>query len=169
MATKEQFENNITEFNERMEKMLSYSIEELTREEELGTQFSFKEIEEDFVRIIDLFKRVKEVNLREVPFSLLNALNGQLNQAITYFDQAKDFNPAVNNAVNTRSAIITNITTKYDNYYTHSIPVLNIGLLNSNDLSVERSKMNQLIAELETQKETSKLASEKKLKELKLL
>jgi hypothetical protein len=113
-----------------------------------------------------LFKRVKEVNLREVPFSLLNALNGQLNQAITYFDQAKDFNPAVNNAVNTRSAIITNITTKYDNYYTHSIPVLNIGLLNSNDLSVERSKMNQLIAELETQKETSKLASEKKLKEL---
>jgi hypothetical protein len=166
MATKEQFENNITEFNERMEKMLSYSIEELTREEELGTQFSFKEIEEDFVRIIDLFKRVKEVNLREVPFSLLNALNGQLNQAITYFDQAKDFNPAVNNAVNTRSAIITNITTKYDNYYTHSIPVLNIGLLNSNDLSVERSKMNQLIAELETQKETSKLASEKKLKEL---
>lgn len=113
-----------------------------------------------------MFKRVKEVNLREVPFSLLNALNGQLNQAITYFDQAKDFNPAVNNAVNTRSAIITNITTKYDNYYTHSIPVLNIGLLNSNDLSVERSKMNQLIAELETQKETSKLASEKKLKEL---
>ena len=54
MATKEQFETTLNQVNDRLEKMLSYSIEELTREEELGTQFSFKEIEEDFVKIIDL-------------------------------------------------------------------------------------------------------------------
>ncbi len=166
MATKEQFETVLNQVNERLEKMLSYSIEELTREEELGTQFSFKEIEEDFVKIIDLFKRVKEVNLQEVPYSLLNAINAQINEAITYFDQVKTFDPTVNNAANTRTGLINNIQNKYDSYYTHSVPILSIGLLNSNDLSVERSKMNQLITELDKQREESELESESKLKEL---
>jgi hypothetical protein len=166
MATKEQFKTVLNELTERFETILSYKIEDLTREEELGTQFSFKETEEYFVKIIDLFKRVKEVNLQEIPFNLLNSFNAQLNQAITYFEQAKTFNPAVNNAVNTRSAIITNIQTNYDNYYTHSIPILSIGLLNSNNLSLERSKMNQLIADLENEKKESKEESEKKLNEL---
>ncbi len=148
MATQQQFDTILAQVNERLEKMLSYSIEELTREEALGTQFSFKELEEKFVKIIDLFKRVNEVNLKEVPYNLLNAFNGQINSAITYFDQAKNFNAAVNNSVATRNSLITNINNSYDNYYTHSIPILSIGLLNSNDLSLERSKMNQLIADL---------------------
>jgi hypothetical protein len=162
MATQQQFETILEQVNESIEKMLSYSIKELTREEELGTQFSFKEIEEKFVKTIDLFKRVKEVNLREVPYNLLNAFNEQINNAITYFDQAKNFNAAVNNSVITRKNLITNINNSYDNYYTHSVPILSVGLLNSNDLSSERSKMNQLIADLEVSKEDS----EKKLKEL---
>ena len=166
MATQEQYQTALTQVNERLEKMLSYSIEELTREEELGTQFSFKEIEEIFVKTIDLFKRVKEVNLNEVPYNLLNAFNAQINNAITYFDQAKDFNAAVNNAVGTRNTLITNIRNSYDNYYTHSVPILSVGLLNSNDLSLERSKMNQLISDLESEKEKSKTESESKLKEL---
>lgn len=166
MATQEQYQTALTQVNERLEKMLSYSIEELTREEELGTQFSFKEIEEIFVKTIDLFKRVKEVNLNEVPYNLLNAFNGQINNAITYFDQAKNFNAAVNNAVGTRNTLITNIRNSYDNYYTHSVPILSAGLLNSNDLSLERSKMNQLISDLESEKEKSKTESESKLKEL---
>lgn len=166
MATPEQFQATLSQVNERLEKMLSYSIEELTREEQLGTQFSFKEIEDFFVKTIDLFKRVKEVNLREVPYNLLKAFNGEIDNAITYFDQAKTFNAAVNNAVNTRNTLITNIQNSYDNYYTHSIPVLSVGLLNSNDLSLERSKMNQLIADLETERAKSKEESEKKLKEL---
>lgn len=166
MATQQQFETTLEQVNERIEKMLSYSIEELTREEELGTQFSFKEIEEKFVKTIDLFKRVKEVNLREVPYNLLNAFNGQIDNAITYFDQAKNFNATVNNSVTTRTSLITNINNSYDNYYTHSVPILSVGLLNSNDLSLERSKMNQLIADLETEKKQSKENSEKKLKEL---
>jgi len=166
MATKEQFETTLNQVNERLEKILSYSIEELIREEELGTQFSFKEIEDIIVKIIDLFKRVKEVNLQEVPYSLLNSFNGQINQAITYFDQAKTFDPKLNNASATRTGIINNIQNKYDNYYTHSVPILSIGLLNSNDLSVERSKLNQLIAELENQRKEAKEESEKKLKEL---
>jgi len=166
MATEQQIETTLTQINERFEKMFSYSIEELTREEELGTQFSFKEIEDYFVKIIDLFKRVKDVNLNEVPYNLLNSFNGQINNAITYFDQAKDFNPAVNNAVNTRKGIIDNIRNHFDGYHTHSVPILSVGLLNSNDLSLERSKMNKLIEDLEKERTLAKEESEKKLKEL---
>ena len=99
MATKEQFETVLNQLNERFETILSYKIEDLTREEELGAQFSFKEAEEYFVKIIDLFKRVKEVNLQEIPFTPLNSFNAQINQAITYFEQAKTFNPTINNAI----------------------------------------------------------------------
>lgn len=166
MATEQQIETTLTQISERFEKMFSYSIEELTREEELGTQFSFKEIEDYFVKIIDLFKRVKEVNLNEVPYNLLNSFNAQLNNAISYFDQAKDFNPAVNNAVNTRKGIIDNIRNHFDGYHTHSVPILSVGLLSSNDLSLERSKMNKLIEDLEKEKKLAKEESEKKLKEL---
>lgn len=166
MATQQQIETVLNEIGQRFETMFSYSIEELTREEELGTQFSFKEVEDYFVKIIDLFKRVKEVNLNEVPFNLLNSFNTQLKSAITYFDQAKDFNPAVNNSVVVRQGIIEHIRNNYDTYHTHSVPILSVGLLNSNDLSLERSKMNQLITELEIEKKKSKEESEKKLKEL---
>ena len=166
MATRQEIDTELNQINERFEKIFSYTIEELTREEALGTAFSFKEIEDYFVKIIELFKRVKEVNLKEVPFNLLKSFNAHLNNALTYFDQAKDFNPAVNNAAGVRQGIITNLSNTFDAYYAHSIPILSIGLLNSNDLSVERSKMNQLIADLETEKKNSKEESEKKLKEL---
>jgi hypothetical protein len=166
MAKQEQFQTTLKEVTDRLEQMLSYSIEELTLEEELGTQFSFKEIEEYYVKIIDLFKKVKEVNLSEVPFNLLNAFNGQIKDAITYFEQAKNFNAAVNNSAHIRNSIITTIRDRYDDFFTHSVPILSIGLLNRNDLSVERSKMNQLIRDLETEKENSKKESEAKLDEL---
>tara|TARA_B100000809_G_scaffold200916_1_gene201332 strand:- start:1872 stop:2870 length:999 start_codon:yes stop_codon:yes gene_type:complete len=166
MATQEQLTATLGEVNERIEKMLSFSIEELTREEELGTQFSFKEIESHFVRTIDLFKRVKEVNLNEIPFNLLNQFNGQINAAILLFDRVKTFNATVNNSANVRISLINQIRDGFDNYYTHSIPILSVGLLNSNDLSVERSKMNQLITDLEKGQKASKEESEKKLKEL---
>lgn len=166
MATQQQINTELSQINERFEKMFSFTIEELTREEALGTAFSFKEIEEYFVKIIELFKRVKEVNLKEVPYNLLKNFNAQLNGALTYFYQAKDFNPAVNNAAGVRQGIIDNIRNSFDAYHTHSVPILSIGLLNSNDLSVERSKMNQLVADLESEKKNSKEESEKKLKEL---
>ena len=166
MANQQQIEQVNKEISERFDQILSMSIEDLTREEALGTAFSFKEIEDYFVKIIDLFKRVKEVNLKEVPFSLLSNFNGQLNNALSLFNQAKDFNPAVNNSANIRQQIINQIQNQFDGYYTHSVPILSIGLLNSNDLSLERSKMNQLIAELEEEKRKSKEESEKKLKEL---
>lgn len=166
MATQEQFDIQLNQLNENLEKILSYSIEELTREEELGTQFSFKEIEENFVRIIDLFKRIKEVNLKEVPFNLLKAINAQITNASSFFDQVKTFDPTLNNSTNTRQGIVNHFLNAYDGYYTHSIPILSVGLLNNNDLSVERSKMNQLISELEAQKKESAEESEKKLSDL---
>ena len=53
----------------------------------------------------------------------------KINNAITYFDHAKNFNAAVNNSAATRNSLITNINNSYDNYYTHSVPILSVGLL----------------------------------------
>ena len=166
MATKEQHDAAGQQVKERLEKITTFKIEELVREEELGTQLSFKEIEEDFVKIIDPFKRVKEVSLIDIPYSLLNGISGQINQAIAYFDQAQKFNPTQNNAASIRTNIINNIKNSYDNFYTQSVPILSIGLLKSNDLSLERSKLNQLITDIEDQKSKSREESERVLKEL---
>lgn len=167
MATAQQIDQCLVQIDKHLNEIFSMSIENLTREENLGSVFSFKEIEDYFVKIIELFKRVKEVNLKEAPYSLLVNYQKQLANAASLFAQARDFNPtAVSNAADIRQQIINGIRDQWDNYLTQSLPLLNIGLLTSNDLSVERSKMNQLISELQDERKAAKEEGEKKLKEL---
>src|SRR5690606_2512061 len=71
------------------------------------------------------------------------------------------------NAANARQGIIDALRNHYDNFQTHTIPLLTIGLLNNNDLSLERSKVNQLITDLETELSTVKEESQAKVDELK--
>ncbi len=166
MATQEQHKQLLEQVNERLDRILSFKIEELTRENELGSQLSFKDIEDLYIKIIELFKKVKEVDLTHVPYSLLNNFNGHLNNALTQFEKAINFQPNTNNPVAVRDGIINNIRNQYDGYYTHSLPILTTGLLISNDLSVEKAKLNKLIEEFQLQNNQVTEESQAKLAEL---
>lgn len=166
MATIEQNNKLKIDINKNLEKIISFKIENLTREQDLGALLSFKEIEYLFIKIIDLFKKVNEVDLEEIPYSILNLFNTQLTNAISIFNQAVNFNTNQVNPVLARDGIITSIKKNYDNYLTHSIPILTIGLLNNNDTSIERSKIKALLSEFEADREQNKIKIDKKLNEL---
>ena len=67
MATIEQTNLLKIQIKEKLEKIISFKIENLTREQDLGAQLSFKDIEFLFIKIIDLFKKasiIKTFDLR---------------------------------------------------------------------------------------------------------
>lgn len=167
MATTEQVRQLAEQIRTKLQQFLTITIDQLTREPELGNQLSFKSGESLFIKIIELFKKVNVVELTEVPFNALNEFNGQLDHAISIFNQIKTFNPATGNPVNQRNSLLIQLENQYDTYYTTALPILITGLLNTNDLSIERTKLNEALKELEKEKEKAKVDSEKYLNEIK--
>ncbi|RXR22147.1 hypothetical protein [Flavobacterium stagni] len=167
MATLEQQKQLSDQIKSKLQQFLTISLDELTRETQLGQQLSFKSGEQLFVKIIDLFKKVNSVELYEIPYKMLNGFNGQLDHAISVFDQIKNFNPATNNPVGQRDSLIDQLENQYESYYSTAIPILTTSLLNTNDLSLERAKLNEALTELEKEKEKTKKDSEKYLNEIK--
>jgi hypothetical protein len=167
MANLEQQKKLSDQIKSNLQQLLTITLDELTRETELGQQLSFKNKEQLFIKIIDLFKRVNSVNLYEIPYNILNGFKGQLDHVIGIFEQIKNFNPATNNPVGRRDSLINQLENQYELYYSTSIPILITGLLITNDLTVERSKLNEALAELEKEKEKTRKDSEKYLNEIK--
>lgn len=167
MATLEQQKELSEQIKTKLIQFLTITIDELTRETQLGQQLSFKKGEHLFIKIIELFKKVSSVELYEIPYNMLNGFNGQLDHAISVFDQIKNFNPATNNPVGQRDNLINQLEGQYESYYSNAIPILTTGLLNTNDLSLERAKLYEALLELEKEKEKTKKESEKYLNEIK--
>lgn len=167
MATTEQVKQLAEQIKTKLQQFLTITVDQLTREPELGNQLSFKKGESLFIKIIELFKKVNSVELVDVPHNALNAFNGQLDHAISIFNQIKAFNPATGNPGNQRDSLISQLENQFDTYYTTALPILTTGLLNTNDLSIERTKLNEALKELEKEKEKAKQDSEKYLNEIK--
>lgn len=159
MATLEQQKILLEQIKVKLEEFLTISIDELTRESQLGQQLSFKSGEQQFIKIIELFKKVNSVDLFDVPYNILYQFNEQLDHAAISFNQIKNFNPATNNPVGQRDNLIQQLENQYETYYSTTMPILTSGLLNSNDLSLERSKLKDILKELEKEKEKTKKES----------
>lgn len=149
MSTKQQYEQLIEQINTNYEKLSEFQIEDLVREDELGSQLSFKDAESTIIKTIDLFNRTKTVSFEEVPYNLLTNFNNQLEAANERFINFKSFNPNQNNPVNQRDSLIAQLNNQYGGYYQHSLPLLTIGILSGNDLSVQQAIIDKLISELD--------------------
>ena len=161
MATREQIDQIIEQIKTKLETLSEFQIEDLVRENEVGSQLSFKDAEPTILRTIELFNRTKTVNLEDVPYSLLNNFNSQLDNAIQRFTQFRDFNANQNNPVNQRNNLVNQFEGQFDAYYQHTLPILTVGPLSGNDLSVQQAKLEQLTSELEKKtKETEEKGAE---------
>ena len=167
MATTKQVKQQADQIKTKLQQFLTITVDQLTREPELGNQLSFKSAESLFIKIIELFKKVNTVELTDVPHNTLNAFNRQLDQAVSIFNQIKTFNPATGNPVNQRNTLLNQLENQFDSYHSAALPILIAGLLNTNDLSIERTKLNEGLKELEKEKEKVKIESEKYLNEIK--
>lgn len=166
MATFEEHKQVSENIRTKLQQFLTIDLIELTRENDLGSQLSFKKGEAIFIRTIDLFKKVNAVDLLDVPYNLIAAFEGQLNHAISVFEQIKIFDPNTSNPANVRDSLISQLEQQFDTYYANAIPILTAGLLKSNDLSVEKAKLTEALLELVKEKESAKKESEKLLTEI---
>lgn len=166
MGNQAQYDQVITSIKEGLSKISEYKIADIIQEKKLGSQFSFKEAEPSILNVLSLFKRVNTEELATIPFNLLNTFNGQLQDAISRIDQMIAFNANQGNPVQQRNSLIQNIQNKYDAYFQHTMPIITSQMLNSNDLSIQQAKYNQIIEELEKQKEEDAKKSAKYLEEM---
>jgi hypothetical protein len=166
MATIDEHKQLTETVNAKLKQFLTIDLVNLTREIELGNQLSFKKGEVIFIKIIDLFKKVNDVNLFDVPYSLIVAFSGQLDHAISIFEQIKTFDPNTTNPASVRDSLVIQLEQQFDTYYSTAFPILTIGLLNSNNLSVEKAKLKDTLFELIKEKEAAKKESENLLTEI---
>lgn len=166
MATRIQVLKAAKNSKELLEKIVSYDLEELIRKDELGTTLSFKEYEEEIIGIIELFKKVNEIDLNRIPYHLTSNFYKDLNKAAQLFLSLKEFDPQSPNSSRFRIDLIKQLDGAFDTYNAAALPILQANLVNSNDLSIEKAKVKQLLAELKEQKEESKLIADEKLNEL---
>ena len=61
MATTEQVRQLADQIKEKLQQFLTISVDQLTRETELGNQLSFKTGESLLIKIIELFKKFNPV------------------------------------------------------------------------------------------------------------
>jgi hypothetical protein len=166
MATFEEHKQVSENIYTKLQQFLTIDLIKLTRENDLGNQLSFKKGEAIFIRTIELFKKVNAVDLIDVPYNLIAAFEGQLDHAISVFEQIKIFDPNTSNPANVRDSLISQLEQQFDTYYAYAIPILTAGLLKSNDLSVEKAKLTEALLELVREKESAKKESEKLLTEI---
>jgi tetratricopeptide (TPR) repeat protein len=166
MATIEECKQITEKIKLKLQQFLNIDLDSLTREIELGNQLSFKKGEAIFIKIIDLFKKVNAVELFDVPYSYLHGYEGQLDHAISLFEQIKVFDPNTSNPASLRDSLINQLEQQFDSYYSTAIPILTAGLLKSNDLSVQKAKLNDTLLELVKEKETAKKESVKLLTDI---
>lgn len=149
MATKEQMEEMISQIYEKIDTISSYQIEDLVREEQLGSQLSFADARPIILDTIELFNRTKSLNLEGIPLSMLASFSSQIDAAISRFESFKSFDPNQGNPVNQRNSLIKQLEREYDNYYKNSLPILTAGILKGNDLSFQQAKIEQLVSQFE--------------------
>ena len=166
MATIDEHKQLTENIKAKLQIFLTVDLLNLTREVELGNQLSFTKGEAVFIKIIDLFKKVNAVELFDVPYNSVLAFDAQLDHAISVFNQIKNFETNTSNPASVRDSLIHQVEQQFDNYYSTAIPILMAGLLKSNDLSVEKAKLNEMLLELAKEKETAKKKSEKLLEEI---
>lgn len=166
MATLEEHKQRVDEIYLKLKKFLNIELVNLTREIELGNQLSFKKGEPIFTKIINLFKKVNEVDLIEVPINIIVSFESIIDHAKNIFEQIVNFDPNTTNPASLRDNLVNQLEQQFDNYYLTAIPILTIGLLNSSNLSVEKEKLKQAYLDIIEETEASKKESVNILSEI---
>jgi len=92
MADPEQEAQMREALSTNLDSLLGIAPESLVQAKRLGSDLSFKEGLHYFERILHLFQPLRDCSLEEVPLPRLNKLLQSVNQAISLFQQIKEFN-----------------------------------------------------------------------------
>ncbi len=114
-------------------RVQEFHINQLPREDELGTKLNFSEVVEPAQELIDLFKRLSETALQDFPDNVLTAIRNQANNGYVLFKQILDFEPSQQDPAAARTTLITNISNAYQPTFEALHPYISYSLHRSAD------------------------------------
>jgi ABC-type multidrug transport system fused ATPase/permease subunit len=119
MATFEDENKKRSELKEALETICTFTIDSLIRKEDLGARLNFEEGLPYFKRIIGLFQDLRDSDLNNIPFSVLETLLSHARNALDFFNRIKNFgSPQLpQSPEQDRKNFLNELKQKYDSYF----------------------------------------------------
>jgi len=94
--------------------MKNFDIESLPREQDLGSRFDFREAVEPAKRLVDLYARLPESVLDDLPATPLQTIRTRANEDFNRLDEILKFDPSQQNATQVRADLINKLRGSYE-------------------------------------------------------
>lgn len=146
-----------------LKRVQAFDANTLGRVDDLGRQMNFIEAVKPAEALISIYKRIPESILNDFTDSQLNIIREQANADFNIFKQILDFNANSADAVNIRTSILKNITTRRDQLFDKLWQFIAYGVARSTDSSLLETQARSTIQGIQDQagKLTEQLAHAK--------
>lgn len=150
MATIQEEEQAREKLNAVLDELVKITPEALVRREELGTTMSFAIGVPYFERTLKLFQDLHDCQLDNAPFTVLNELLTEANQALAEFMQVQTFSPQSqpDNTINARDTLINTIRDRYDHYYQLISPHIAYAIRKGTDFDALEKNAREITKEI---------------------
>lgn len=118
-----------------LKRVQEFDSGSLPRIERLGEDYNFSEAVAPAERLISLFRQFPIQYLDDFPPSQLNQLKSHADSTYNYFEEILKFDPKVGDAYATRTNLINNLRSHYNNIFDGIAPLISYGSSKLRDFS----------------------------------
>ena len=120
----------------------------LIREEELGKLLSFSDYFDDFVRIIDFYKRLTYLDISSLPTSQLTTIKTKATTFLSYINSIQLFTVDANNAMPQRDAVAHNLINSYQDAFNQLSPIITYCEKEGTDYQALQIEVNKIVEDI---------------------
>lgn len=153
--------DTIENLQKLINELTKVEVSSLVRSKQLGEQFDFRDLSEEFGQIIELFKKLQNVKFDKIPIQIGDELfNFGLNIK-ALFEKIKTFNPQMTDAAQQRNILLRDIKDYHTQLFKFLTPILSYFALDKASLASFEKEANDKISAIEN----SRTQMDGKLKE----
>jgi len=151
MATIEQEQNEKNSLLSLLSDLEKIKPQDLVQADELGRELSFEIGLPVFERVLKLFHSLYTSNLDNVPYTALNQLKNQTQDALNQFNQIRAFSPRQHsqNPIGVRDNLVNQLRDKYDAYFQIISPVIAYSIRKGTDFEALEKKAQEIVNSIE--------------------
>ena len=148
---------------EALDRMQQFDVATLSREADLGKQMNFSYAVSPSQALVDIYRRIPLTALDDFSDGQLNIIGQQANADFNVFKQILEFNATTADAANTRTNIISTLSTRRDQLFDQLWQYVAYGVARITDTSLFETQARATIQSIkdESKKLTSQLLAEK--------